>query len=99
MTNEILLPLIQAVEQATGRRPHLSTCLRWCTRGSRGVRLSSRVLGGRRLTTVTAVLAYMDATTAASVGGIVETIATPHQQDVAAQRDAKKLVARLRGAS
>jgi len=95
MTNESLLPLVDAVEQATGRRPHLSTCLRWCTRGSRGVRLESRVLGGRRLTSVPAVIRYMDATTNASVGGMVKPIATPRQQDVAAQRDAKKLASRL----
>lgn len=95
MTNETLLPLVDAVEQATGRRPHLSTCLRWCTRGSRGVRLESRVLGGRRLTSVPAVHRYMDATTTASVGGMVETITTPRQQEAIAQRDAKKLAKRL----
>ena len=95
MTNESLLPLVDAVEQATGRRPHLSTCLRWCTRGSRGVRLESRVLGGRRLTSIPAVHRYMDATTAASVGGSVAPVATPHQQAVAADRDAKNLAKRL----
>jgi len=95
MTIEPKLPLVDAVEQASGRRPHLSTCLRWCTRGARGVRLESWVLGGRRLTSVAAVLRYMDATTAASVGGTVDPVATPRQQDVAAQRDAKKLASRL----
>ncbi len=93
------LPLVEAVDKATGRRPHLSTCLRWCTRGSRGVRLESRVLGGRRLTTVSKVLAYMDATTAASVGGMVESIKTPHQQNADAQKIAKKLAKRLGAAS
>lgn len=63
---EKLLPLAVAVEQATGRRPHLVTCLRWCSRGSRGVRLESSVLGGRRLTSVDAVQRFMDAVTAVS---------------------------------
>lgn len=77
---EKYLPLVDAVEEATGRRPHLTTCLRWCTRGTRnGVRLSSRVLGGRRLTTVDAVRDYMNAATNASVGGMVEPL---HQKDV-----------------
>jgi hypothetical protein len=97
MTNETLLPLVDAVEQATGRRPHLSTCLRWCTRGSRGVRLESRVLGGRRLTSVPAVHRYMDATTAASVGGDVGPVVTPKQQEAAAEKAAKKLAKRLSG--
>ncbi len=95
MTNESLLPLCEAVEQATGRRPHLSTCLRWCTRGSRGIRLESRVLGGRRLTSVPAVMRYMAATTEASVGGMVATTQTPHERDQSAKRAAKQLAARL----
>lgn len=62
-----LLPLVDAVQAATGRRPHLSTVLRWCQRPNRhGIRLRSRVVGGRRLTTVAAVLQYIDATTEAA---------------------------------
>jgi hypothetical protein len=96
MANETFLPLVDAVEQATGRRPHLCTALRWCTKPNRfGIQLESRVLGGRRLTTVASVLTYMEATTAASKGGMFAPAQTPRQQDVAAQRDAKKLAARL----
>ena len=54
MIDEKLMPLVDAVDRATGRRPHLSTVLRWCTKGN--VRLESRILGGRRLTSVDAVL-------------------------------------------
>jgi hypothetical protein len=53
------LPLLTAVEVATGARPHLSTILRWCTKGARGRVLESVVLGGRRMTTVRAVQAFM----------------------------------------
>ena len=64
--NEPLLPLVQAVENATGRRPHLSTVLRWCTRGVRGIQLESWMVGGRRLTSVQAVRRFVDAQTAAA---------------------------------
>lgn len=58
--------------------------------------MESRVLGGRRLTSVAAVHRYMDATTAASVGGMVEATETPRQQELAANRKAKQLAERLR---
>lgn len=56
------LPLTKAVEQATGYRPHLSTILRWCTRGARGRILSSVMVGGRRMTTIEAVQAFIEVT-------------------------------------
>ena len=62
---ESLFPLPDAVEKATGIRPHLSTCLRWAKTDRFGVRLSSRMLGGRRLTSPEAVLRYMDELTKA----------------------------------
>ena len=92
---ENLIPLVDAVELATGRRPHLSTVLRWCSRGSRGYRLESRVLGGRRFTTVKFVLQYLDNVTAASCGGIVPSQPTPHQVADAANRASTELRNRL----
>ncbi len=66
-----LMPLVEAVQKATGYRPHLSTVLRWCLRPNRfGIVLESVVVGGRRLTSVAAVAAYNAANTAA---------ASPHQ--------------------
>ncbi len=90
------LPIVRAVELATGRRPHLSTVLRWCIRGSRGIRLDSRVLGGRRLTTVDAVHRYMDAVTAASVGGIALPAESPAATRRRVDRAARELAERLR---
>jgi hypothetical protein len=90
------LPLVKAVEAATGRRPHLSTILRWCQYGSRGIRLESWVLGGRRLTTVEAVKNYMEAVTAASVGGLAPPVETPNQASKRAERAAKELRSRLK---
>ena len=97
MNNETLLPLIEAVQKATGRRPHLSTCLRWCQRGSSGVRLESRVLGGRRLTSTEAVQRYMNAVTTAKDGILSGPVVSPKQQRCRAARAAKKL-AKLVGA-
>jgi len=59
--NKKLLPLLKAVESATGVRPHLSTVIRWVTKGTRGVRLEAVMLGGRRMTTVENVERFVDA--------------------------------------
>ena len=65
--NEKALPLVEAVQKATGRRPHLSTVVRWCQRSNRhGIRLESWLIGGRRVTSVERVRAYNERTTAAA---------------------------------
>jgi hypothetical protein len=46
------LPLSKAVREATGTSPHLSTILRWCTKGARGRTLAYVLIGGRKMTTV-----------------------------------------------
>jgi hypothetical protein len=91
-----LLPLVQAVEQATGRRPHLSTVIRWTTKGSSGVKLESLVLGGRRFTTVENVLSYLRDVTAIKTS-VVDSVPmpTPRQAERAAIKSAKKLAERL----
>ena len=91
---ENLLPLVEAVEQATGRRLHLSSTIRWSTRGSAGIRLKTQVLGGRRFTTILWVRQYIEAVTIAKNGASVM-MATPKQQDLAAKKSAKKLAERL----
>lgn len=60
------LSVAQAVESATGRRVNPSTCWRWAARGSKGVRLETWLLGGRRVTTVEAVLLFLELRTAKS---------------------------------
>lgn len=93
---EKLLPLVEAVEQETGIRPHLTTCLRWCTRGSHGIKLQSWMLGGRRVTSREAVRRYIDSITEARDGKSVPLVETPVQRDRAALRAAKELEARLK---
>lgn len=89
--NENLMPLVPAVKTATGRKTHLSTPLRWCQRGICGIRLESRVLGGRRLTSPEAVIRFMNAVTAAKDGGSIPAIETPKQAAKRADRAAGKL--------
>jgi hypothetical protein len=97
LTDEKLLPLVKAIEQATGQRPHLSTAIRWCTRGCASVKLESRILGGKsRLTSEQAVLRFMDGVTAAKDGILTPATPTPRQQTLAATRAAKRLAERVR---
>jgi hypothetical protein len=89
-----LLTLCEAVEAVTGRRPHLSTIIRWSTRGIQGVRLGTTILGGRRLTSVAAVEQFLRETNEARQGD-TEPFATPRQQEQAAERSAEQLRKRL----
>lgn len=57
--NKQYLPLVKAVREATGTSPHLSTILRWCTKGARGRTLAHVLVGGRKMTTVEDVLAFV----------------------------------------
>lgn len=83
-----LKPVVEAVEEATGRRPHLSTVLRWHHRGRKGVRLKCWELGGRKLTTTQAVLDFIADVSAAG--------STPQQcSPSAAARSAKSAKAKL----
>ena len=58
-----LLSIHIAVEQVTGWRQNPSTSWRWSTKGVKGIRLETVVIGGRRLTTIAMVQAFIEATT------------------------------------
>ena len=58
-----LIPIHTAVEQVTGRRFNLSTAWRWSTKGAKGIRLETVILGGKRMTTIAMVEAFIKATT------------------------------------
>lgn len=61
---QTLIPLQQAVEAATGTRPHLSTIIRWITKGARGIKLNAVFLGGRRMTTIDNVQRFIELSSA-----------------------------------
>lgn len=50
--DEKLLPLLDAIEEATGQRLHPSTPQRWRLKGVAGVRLMTRCVGGKRMCSV-----------------------------------------------
>lgn len=58
-----LLNICEAIHSVTGRRFNLSTGWRWSTKGCRGIRLETVIVGGKRLTTVEMVEAFIKATT------------------------------------
>ncbi len=91
LENEKLLPLVDAVEQATGQRPHLSTALRWATRGSKGIRLETVFLGGRRLTSEGAVHRFTRRCTEQATGYDGSDIVPPAQADREKDRAAERL--------
>lgn len=66
--DNVLLPLVEAVQKETGQRVHLSTVLRWAQHGSRGVYLETKMLGGRRMTSRRMVREFIDKKTAIADG-------------------------------
>ena len=56
------------LEETTGHRPNRSTCHRWRTRGCRGCRLSTSLIGGIRFTSIEALERFFAGATAAADG-------------------------------
>lgn len=63
MESDLLLPVANAVEKATGYRPHPTTCSRWTRKGVGGVRLKTVMLGGRPRTRISWVEEFIAART------------------------------------
>ncbi len=60
------LAVAEAIERATGSRPHPTTCWRWTKKGCGGTKLQTWVVGGRRVTTIDAVQLFVSARTEAT---------------------------------
>jgi hypothetical protein len=67
MFREELLTFKQAAAELPGR-PHISTLHRWRLRGTKGIRLTTCVVGGRRYTSREAIRQFVAAVTARSNG-------------------------------
>lgn len=91
------LGLVEAIELATKRRIHLSTAIRWCTRGVYGVRLQNYSCGKRRLTTVEWVREFNARVAEARDGANAAPIETPSERTKRAKASAAKLAAKLAG--
>jgi hypothetical protein len=94
-TEENYLPLVSAVEKVTGHRPHLSTVLRWCTKGARGRKLASAVIGGRRMTTVAAVRDFIICCPGSSAPGLQ----VPRNRATEIDRSVSRLIKRTGAAN
>lgn len=66
MKREVLHAVPKAVELATGERKHPATYHRWRIKGIKGERLETLLVGGRRKTSVEAVLRFVERVTAAA---------------------------------
>lgn len=86
-----LMSLPDAVLKATGQRPALSTIIRWSTRGINGVRLRTWRVGNRRLTTLDAVVEFVQTTTAADSGEEWKPTSMVDDADQAAEELAREL--------
>jgi len=62
VTSEQMIPFQKASSHVPGR-PHISTLHRWRSRGARGARLESLLIGGRRYTSVEAIQRFLAAGT------------------------------------
>ncbi len=60
-----LVPVATAFERITGQRPHGTTVVRWSKRGTGGIILPTLMVSGRRMTTMEAAYAWIEATTQA----------------------------------
>lgn len=83
------LTLSQAARTLPGQ-PHLSTLHRWRLRGVRGVKLQTRLVGGRRYTTSVWLQQFIEATTAAADGTPVPT-RTNKQRESSVQQAEREL--------
>lgn len=94
LQDETKYSLPEACRRAGYSTRHLSTLLRWASRGINGVRLETVVLGGRRQTSPEAFHRFEAATTEARDGAL-QPMPTPRQSERAAAKAAKTLADRL----
>ncbi len=62
--NHDLIPAAKAIELVTGQRPHATTIYRWAHVGVRGNKLPTKVLFGKRVSTVEAAREFLEAISA-----------------------------------
>ena len=92
--NETLVEVIHAPREFPsigGRRPHKATVYRWCTRGVRGVKLETLLIGGTLCTSVEAIRRFILATSQRKAGAAEELTRTPAQRRRASERAAREL--------
>lgn len=81
-----LHPLVAAVEGATGRRPNVRTIMRWAAKGQAGIRLRTKMLGGRRVCSIEDVEAFVNAVTEARDGKLPDETPTAQSRQSLKER-------------
>jgi hypothetical protein len=94
--SEHLLPLVDAIEAATGQRPSYNVAWRWSSRGVEApdgsrVRLEFAKLGKSRLTSVEAVRRFVERQTAAAMGEAPTSSQTPRARAAAIESAERQL--------
>jgi hypothetical protein len=74
-----------------GKRPHLSTVLRWIMHGTDGVRLEAIRLGGRWVTSREALRRYAERLTPSVDGGVAQIPRPPAARRRASERAGREL--------
>jgi len=70
IANEEVIPISQAPSHFPGH-PNVTSVYRWFTKGSRGAKLETIVVGAKRFTSVEAIGRFIERTTANSPGGVI----------------------------
>jgi hypothetical protein len=63
-TGTEFFPLCEAIERATGHRPHIATARRWFKKGVAGIKLQVYFVAGRFVTSPGDVLEFVERSTA-----------------------------------
>lgn len=93
VSSERLISFNQAASfLPVGRRPSAATWWRWSTKGVRGVRLETLLIGGRRMTSREALLRFVAASNADDGGSARSAPPTPIKR-AAAIRSAERALA------
>lgn len=71
------LPILKAVEEVSGKRPHVQTVRRWVRKGLRGVKLEALYINGSYLTSIDDVKKFFEASTQARI-----TVSESHSLDL-----------------
>lgn len=93
---EKLMPLAEAYEAVTGKRPNVSVPWRHSQYGIDGIKLEIVIMGGKRMTSKEACIRFFEARTQQKLNGSTSPTSCPTgQQNQAAFEKAEKEIDRL----
>ncbi len=90
--SESLLRVPTEASKVIPGRPNVSTIWRWFTRGIKGVKLETVLVGGRRYTSHEAIARFVEQTTAAAGNGHRDPRSTPASRQREIERAEKECI-------